>query len=148
MYGSSFAGSLPCRIKGQGAVHTRGLTSSFPVTENMRARPSGVQTVGTGASHLPDPSLHHFPYPLLYSLSFHPGHSGPRTLSIPSDPNTHPGAAGLRGRRCRSRGRGGSTPRSLRVKKDVRQLVSLFLLTEGSQASETREGHYTEAYRG
>lgn len=48
LFGSSFAG-----VKGQGALRTRGLTSSFPVTENMRARPSGVHTVGTGASYLP-----------------------------------------------------------------------------------------------
>lgn len=57
LFGSSVAGSLLCRIKGQGALHTRGLTSSFPVTENMRARPSGVHTVGTRVSHLPDLSF-------------------------------------------------------------------------------------------
>lgn len=122
--GSSFAG-----IKGQRALHTRGLTSSFPVTENMRARPSGVHTVGTEASYQPDPSLHHFPYPPFYSLSFHPGYFDPRTLPIPSKTlNTHPGVAGPQERRYRSRGRGGSTPRSLRVKKKYVSFSSWGLL--------------------
>ena len=131
LFGSSSAGSSSCRIEGQGALRTRGLTSSFPVTENMRARPSGVHTVGTGASHLPDPALHCFPCLPLYSLP-HPGCSGPRMLLFPSQAlDTHPGGAAPQGRRCRSRGRGGSTPRSLKAKGEKHQSTSLLLLAGG-----------------
>lgn len=107
----------PGRVQGQGALHTRGLTSSFPVTENMRARPSGVHTVGTGGGHPPEPSLHLLPCPPLHSTLYR-GCSGPGTFPTPSQAlDTHPGAAGPQGRRCRSRGRGGSTPRSLEMKE-------------------------------
>lgn len=105
--------------KRQGAPRTRGLTSNFPVTENMRARPSGVHTVGTGACQSPrrsfTPSLPPQPF------SFHPDCWSPQS-SFPPRLCTHPGAGALQGRRYRSRGRGGSIPRSLKTRK-AHQLV-------------------------
>lgn len=115
--GSSSSENSPGRVQGQEALHTRGLTSSFPVTENMRARPSGVHTVETGGSHPPERFLHRLPCPPLHSALYR-GCSGPGTFPTLSRAlDTHPGAAGPQGRRCRSRGRGGSTPRSLKMKK-------------------------------
>lgn len=74
-------------------LHTRGLTSSFPVTENMRARPSGVHTVGTESSHLPGPSfrfsLHHFPISLPPFLLLPPWWLWPKDLTVP-DPEHSP----------------------------------------------------------
>lgn len=60
--------------KRQGVPRTRGLTSNFPVTENMRARPNGVHTAGTGACQSPRRSFTPSPSPALPSPS-------PSTLS-------------------------------------------------------------------